>query len=489
MNRELSMVFLMKQRVYWGNVWREQQMVLLRIVIMIGVLAAAAGLGAVLAWKPYSTNLQMLALAGSIGATVLIIGLNRFGQHEYGLLAVLLLAGLVNFFSLPTGTESKLVLSLVMASALCGLWFLDMLLVQKRFSLKPSPINLPTLVFIITGIIAFGWSLLMEDPLIYRYGSFTIVQAAALFVNSLLPFMVIFVINKIHDVAWLRSMTWIALGISCVAWFSSELNLPTIRLVENGMRGMFITWVGALAYGQALFNEKLPPWKRGMLFLLLGMWLYWSFIQHRIWLSGWVPLGVACFVLTVARSRQLFFVMAFMGLLFVGVNYQYFYDEIVVANLDEGGGQRLDIWRLNLQHVVDHPWFGMGPAGYALYNMTYHPQDARSTHNNYFDILAQTGVIGFACFIWMMATFLRLGTHLKRQLAGQRGFEEAFAHAGMAGLIASLVGMTLGDWVLPFAYNQTISGFDNAIFTWMFVGGMMALYHIVETQKKVGSEQ
>ena len=478
-----------RQRRNLRNLWEEHQSALLRLAIVLGVLAAAAGLGAVLAWKPYSTNLQILALAGSVGAIGLVIGLNRFGQHEYGLLAVLLLAGLVNFFSLPTGTESKLVLSLVMASALCGLWFLDMLLVQKRFALKPSPINLPVLTFIVVGIIAFAWSMLMEDPLIYRYGSFTIVQVAALFVNSLLPFMVIFVVNKIHEVKWLEQMTWIALGIGVVAWFSSELNLPTIRMVENGMRGMFITWIGALAYGQALFNEKLPPWKRGALLLLLGMWVFWSLIQHRIWLSGWVPLGVACLVLTLARSRQLFFALALVGLLYVGVNYQYFYEEVVVANLDEGGGERLDIWRLNIQHVVDHPLFGMGPAGYALYNMAYHPQDARSTHNNYFDILAQTGIIGFACFIWMMATFLRLGTHLKRRLAGQRDFAEAFTHAVMAGLIASLVGMTLGDWVLPFAYNQTISGFDNAIFTWMFVGGMMALYHIVPTQKRVNSRQ
>lgn len=478
------MVYWERQRQNWQNLLTTWWPTLLRVAIVLGVLVAAAGLGAVLAWKPYSTNLQILALAGSLGAIGLVIGLNRFGQHEYGLLAVLLLAGLVNFFTLPTGTESKLVLSLVMSAALCGLWFLDMLLVQKRFSLKPSPVNLPTLAFISAGIIAFAWSLLMEDPLIYRYGSFTVVQVAALFVNSLLPFMVIFVVNKIHEIKWLEQMTWIALGIGVIAWFSSELNLPTIRMVENGMRGMFITWIGALAYGQALFNEKLSPWKRGALLLLLGMWVFWSLIQHRIWLSGWVPLGVACLVLTLARSRQLFFALAMVGLLYVGVNYQYFYEEVVVANLDEGGGERLDIWRLNLQHVVDHPWFGMGPAGYALYNMTYHPQDARSTHNNYFDILAQTGIVGFACFIWMMSTFLRLGTHLKRQLAGQRGFEEAFAHAGMAGLIASLVGMTLGDWVLPFAYNQTISGFDNAIFTWMFVGGMMALYHIVATQKE-----
>ena len=38
--------------------------------------------------------------------------------------------------------------------------------------------------------------------------------------------------------------------------------------------------------------------------------------------------------------------------------------------------------------------------------------------------------------------------------------------------------MMLGDWVLPFAYNQTITGFDNAAFTWVLLGGMVSLHHI-----------
>jgi len=39
--------------------------------------------------------------------------------------------------------------------------------------------------------------------------------------------------------------------------------------------------------------------------------------------------------------------------------------------------------------------------------------------------------------------------------------------------------MLLGDWVLPFAYNQTITGFDNAAYTWIFLGAMVSLYQIV----------
>ncbi|MBK9050665.1 MAG: hypothetical protein IPL78_07055 [Chloroflexi bacterium] len=148
--------------------------------------------------------------------------------------------------------------------------------------------------------------------------------------------MIIYVINKIQDIKWLRQMTWILFRDRRFTWFSSEFNLPTIRMVENGMRGVFITWVGSLAYGQALFNEKLPPWKRGALLLLLGMWIFWALLQHRIWLSGWVP-GVASPHSDPGPFAPAFFVMAFVGFLYVGINYQYFYEEVVVANLDEGG--------------------------------------------------------------------------------------------------------------------------------------------------------
>jgi len=48
------------------------------------------------------------------------------------------------------------------------------------------------------------------------------------------------------------------------------------------------------------------------------------------------------------------------------------------AKIRQGDLERLDLWQMNLEHVVQHPWFGMGPAGYAVYNMTYHPEDARS---------------------------------------------------------------------------------------------------------------
>ena len=36
--------------------------------------------------------------------------------------------------------------------------------------------------------------------------------------------------------------------------------------------------------------------------------------------------------------------------------------------------------------------------------------------------------------------------------------------ASCGGLVASVVAMMLGDWVLPFAYNQGIKGFRYTVF-------------------------
>jgi len=155
-----------------------------------------------------------------------------------------------------------------------------------------------------------------------------------------------------------------------------------------------------------------------------------------------------------------------------------------VSEEEEGSGTgRIGLWERNLNHIVKHPFFGMGPAGYAVYNMSYHPEDARSTHNNYFDIVAQTGLIGLGVFIWMFIVFIRTGNKAGQLLSGHRNFEEAFANATVGGSVSALVAMMLGDWVLPFAYNQGIGSFDNALYTWLFIGCMVSLYHIVNARE------
>jgi O-antigen ligase len=451
-----------------------------RLLLRLAVICGVLGMGAAIGWLIAKGKVEPMMILAVVVAPIGLLIFYRLGRIEYGILAIPLAAGLINFFTLPTGSESRIVISLLVAVGLWALWILQWLLVDKRIWIKPSPVNAPVFVFALINVIAYLWGNAFRDIVLYIWASFPVVQLAAMAVNILLPLLVVLIANKINELKWLRWLTWIMIGMGAIYIvsyyaYSNILNF----ILNNGSSGLFATWVVALAFAMALFNKDLPTWQRALLLALVGILIYRFFIQARIWLSGWMPLLIVCAVLTFLRSKKAFIALMLVVVTYVGINFDYFYQEIYVANAEEGGLQRLDLWRMNLEHVANHPLFGMGPAGYAVYNMTYHPEDARSTHNNYFDILAQYGIIGFISFLWLFITFVRVGTWMTRRLSGRRNFEEAFACAVLAGCISAMVAMMLGDWVLPFAYNSTITGFDHTSYTWIFIGGMMSLYHIV----------
>ena len=49
--------------------------------------------------------------------------------------------------------------------------------------------------------------------------------------------------------------------------------------------------------------------------------------------------------------------------------------------------------------------------------------------------------------------------------------------------------MMLGDWVLPFAYNQTIAGYKYTVYSWIFLGTLIALRPLIEAQRVRSEEQ
>lgn len=455
--------------------WRR----LLRGLIVVGLIVATPILGIVTVWGRIDPTL-ITALV--LTAMVVAAGLRWPPSPEFLLEVMILAAVLVNFFTIPTGTQSRIVVSLVIALYLVGGWIIGPLLAKRRLRLLLSPVNRPLLLFVLVNVVAFVWAGLMRDPLIWVPNSWYVIQGAAFLVNVLLPLLALFVANTVKDVRWLRIYAWTIVGLGLFVVVSELLHLPFNILYFNGTRGLFAMWVVVLAYALALTDHTIGFWVRVVLFAIVAAWLVNNFLFNTLWLSGWVPIVVACGMVTWFRSKKLALLALVLVLIYIAWNAGPLYQRVFVANAEEGSLSRLDIWQMSLNHVANHPLFGMGPAGYAVYNMTYHPQDARSTHNNLFDVLAQNGVIGIAVFGWLVAAFTYVGIRARRLLAGRRNFEEAFVLAVLGGIFGAAVGMMLGDWVLPFAYNQTISGFDNALFTWFMLGCLVALYAVVRDQ-------
>ena len=446
--------------------------------IILGLMGSAMAIG----WlSKRGISFLSLILAGTFLALGLLIGY-RLGRFEYGILAVPITAGLVNFYTLPTGTESRIVFSLLISLGMVGVWILQLFLSKDRVFLKPSSLNRPVKLFVVVSFISYFWSILLRDPQVFVWNSFPYVQLAALAVNVTLPLFALFVANKIEDMRWLKYIAWIVVGLGAFIIFSIVTKDGLNRLFFNGSRGLFATWACAICYALALFDKNLSRWVRLALLGVVLAWLYYYYVLNVVWLSGWIPIVIACAVITFFRSRRLFVIGVIIGTLYLALDYNKLYQQIVVSNINEGSAGRIILWEINIDLVMKHPLFGVGPAGYAVYYMTYNPTDARSTHNNYFDVLAQTGIVGFVIFIWMMITFLKLANRARLIVKNRETFSEAFAAAVIGGGVASMVAMMLGDWVLPFAYNQTITGFDNASFTWLFLGGGVALYQILKAK-------
>jgi O-antigen ligase len=416
----------------------------------------------------FSANVNFV-IAGVVAIAMVAMAL-RWGSFPRAIVLIVLTALAVNFFTLPTGRESRVVVSLLISFIVLLVWILQLLLSGRtKERLHPSPINTPILLFVACNVLAYIWSNLIRDPMLQVWSSFPVVQLAALAVNITLPMMALLVINKLDDVRWLKIVTGITVAVGVMYLIDKQINSPIDIIFNNGTRGLFAMWFGGVLFTQAIFNKNLSITRRGFLIFLLVWLIYQQFIVSRSWVSGWLPLFVLMGAITWLRSKKAFLAGALVVVLMLALRFE----QVVEAynkELNEGSNQRVGLWLTNLRHVANHPVFGMGPAGYAVYNMTYNPRDARSTHNNYFDVLAQTGIVGFACFIWFLVRSFRV---LKRNaLAIKHGndFEHGFVMLAFGGISGVILAMMLGDWVLPFAYNQTITGFDNAVLTWVFLG-------------------
>lgn len=451
---------LIRQRIPISNP------VLTRLVVIVGLMVGLMGIGFLTSRIP--PELVLIAIAVP---PVVLLAASRL---EYGVLAIILTAAFVRF-SLPTGTASRIVASLLMTMIFTALWLAKMFAVDKKLQLKPSRANIPLLSFILVSFISYVWGNAFRDPLVMVWPSWPFVQLGALAVMVLLPGAFLLASNCLTDLKWIKWLTAIIMAVGILAILGDYLHLPLDFLQVSPL---FPTWFTCLAYSQVLFNRRLPTMLRLLLLAFVGAWLYRVFFAQLTWLSAWLPTILAVGAITLWRSRLLLVVLLVIAVLFVVVNL----NDLQAAYSAEkvGSGEtRLDAyvhsWRVTGKHFL----FGVGPAGYAAYYMSYFPGEAMATHSNYLDVLSQTGLVGLLVFLGFFLALALTAWDLLGRTKGRFDFTQAFGVGASAGLLGVVVAIGLGDWLLPFVYTQTIAGFDYAVYSWVLLGAMVSLHRLV----------
>lgn len=374
-------------------------------------------------------------------------------------------------YYISTGSESLIVDSLVFTIAFVGMWIIRRVILRDNKRLYPSPVNLPLLGFVAVTIVSLLWSILFRNPHVHVWGRFLLVQIASTIVMVMLPLALLLVANQVESLKQLRWMVGLTIVVGIAGILVDPFGLP-LKVNTNGLVAM---WVVTISTSLAIFQRRLPWSIRLGLFALAGWWIYSGFVLNIQWIAGWLPSFVAICFLSYMRSWRLLLVVLIILLLLIGPNQEFYLGTFIQQESEESLFTRLDAWQVNWTVTKEHILLGTGPAGYAAYYMTFFPTRAMATHNNFIDVVAQTGVLGLGFLCWMFAALIKVGLRVHRRLRHAGTFEESLVNAALAGLAGSIVIMMFGDWLFPFAYTQTIAGFDYIVPTWLFLGTILVL--------------
>ncbi len=452
---------LLKDRLFWRQA-----------IIVSGVLAAGALLPLGL---PPRFHIAIIGLPILAAGVLLLLHYPSLG------LVALIAASLVVRFSVPA-----IGLPAVFLIGLSVLWVFDMVVRRRRIMLIPSPTILPLLFLIATTILAFimgqlPWYPLTPAPMDGQIGGM------AIFILSFMAYLL--AAHQVTEIRWLKTMTFVFLALSSI-YMVGRLTPVTSRFVGRyifhpaTIGSLFWVWVVAQSFSQAIYNRQLSfRWRAALLGLTL-ITLYAGLIQARGWTSGWVPPLVALLVILIVGSPRFAIPTIIVGGLIGLLSLDAVRGLIFIGDNEYSAITRVESWRIIAEIVKVNPILGLGPSNYRFYTplfpiLGWYVQF--NSHNNYVDIVAQTGFLGLFFFLWFFWQTGRLGWQLLKRVP-EGGFRQAYVYGAMGGLVATLVAAMLGDWVLPFAYNVGIEGMRASMFSWLFLGGLLALDQITKTE-------
>lgn len=438
------------------------------IAVLVVVVMGAAY------WGSLKIMLALIALPIALAGLYFVI-------RQPNLLYLFILAGgMFVPFAGPGGVNAS-VIGIIL---LIGLWVMDMLVVKREFSFYYVRTLRPVLYFAVISTVAFAagqiswFAFANQAPMTAQAGGYAI--------YLLLPLVMLVTPNIIRDMRWLKIVFWTFIGLSMIYVVARTLELSIADLLfTNGYvaNSMLWTWMAALLAGQVIYNHELKWGPRIFMVVCLLLVFYVAMVQQNDWKSGWVPPAVTVAALVGLRFKKLT-IVAIPFALAIGI---YLARDLISTD-QYSWGTRVDAWIVVLNISRVSPLIGMGFANYYWYATEFSIRGYHikfNSHSQFVDLVAQTGVLGLLCFLWILFEVGLLAWNLTMRL--KDGFARGYAYSVLVGVLGCLMAAFLVDWVLPFAYNIGMNGVRASVLPWLFFGGLLAVERIFAEQPEQSS--
>lgn len=392
------------------------------------------------------------------------------------------------YWELGTGTSVAFNFTFLLSIAIIGIWIFRLITVRDRSISLTNSISTLSILFLIATCLSLlagqvRWVIQAQDQA-------SIPAQIGGWLLYVLPIgVMLYVQTHLQDIRWLKILTWLFIGLGAIyisTFFLpdqvvSKINVFTLGSTES----IFWTWLAALTFGQFLYNKQLRTrYKIALGLLTVAIVLAGLSGDRGGWVSGWMPPLLAMATILWLRSWRLGLVCTVLAVIVLGIT-----NLSIVTDISQNNQysiySRFATFPIMFKLIQANPILGLGFANYSHYTSVYPILGwyvSFNSHNNYMDILAQTGIIGLVLFICLMIAIGLRGFNLhKLQLDG---FSSGYINACLGGLVGMLASGMLGDWFLPYLYNIGITGFRSGVFAWIFLGGLLAIGQMVDKQKQ-----
>lgn len=146
---------------------------------------------------------------------------------------------------------------------------------------------------------------------------------------------------------------------------------------------------------------------------------------------------------------------------------------IFVGREDSSNNFRINVWSAVVDMIRDRPILGIGPGNNAfnkIYPLYQRPRfTALSAYSIFLEILVETGIVGFSCFLWLLVVIFNQGVQQFRRLRTLGNYDGFW----LAGAIAAMAGILAHGFVDTVWYRPEI----NTL--WWLMVAIIASYYII----------
>ena len=472
----------MRQRMQRASAWLNARIPpVVMLLVLASYLVLCVGLTLVM---------PILPILGLIGALVINLAALCMRRTEFSLPLYVFTAGPSVAFPLATsGPLSRFFIGHIVFVLVTVVWLLRIKLGERKAGVRVVPLYLaaPLLLMIGIGFLSIVYSRLNPDPHVsYSFPhsnvSLTLVNLSEMFLLICLPLVLAIVPGLVRSK---RAALWVlgtfigvgalyALGTIFAAplgLYSKEVILGVRRpevfgSVSSGL-GTTILMFTTLAFGQALYAAKSST--RAFWYIvsaIFGLGVIMTFGRE-----SWIALLLAILVMVALRVRS----WAVLLILFVPLLLLFIPGVADFFNPSKAyGSDRLKIW-LDAIHIWQtSPIMGVGAGNYQFFDLVYGSDVVGVAHNQYLQMLAETGVQG------LLALLLIIGAAgviaLRRFRAAMTGLGKAISLAYLGFYVCLVFG---GLFTATF-YPSAASGggtqpFLEASYRWLFLGLVLSL--------------